>query len=293
MKKIKITQIDILAHGQFVSLFGDTVFSVALSYIVLKKTGSTAIMASMNSVSMIFRIITSFFAGPLIDNSNKKKIIIYSDILRGFVIVTLAVLLLFKIDYIVFYYLAMIILGITSSLFKPAINSTIVDIADENNMEKENAKINNSGFIADILGNAFCSYAFSLISPVILVFMNGISYIYSAITEIFLKIPYEKKERKNNYLSDLLLGYKYVMGEKALLIFIGFCMSINFFLSMIDILYLPYFETTSSFGVKGYSCAMMAFSVGTVFISSLISHELFVIKKEIEMSFCLLCCMHF
>ena len=59
---------------------------------------------------------------------NKKKIIIYSDILRGFVIVTLAVLLLFKIDYIVFYYLAMIILGITSSLFKPAINSTIVDI---------------------------------------------------------------------------------------------------------------------------------------------------------------------
>ena len=196
----------------------------------------------------------------MIDNSNKKKIIIYSDILRGFVIVTLAVLLLFKIDYIVFYYLAMIILGITSSLFKPAINSTIVDIADENNMEKENAKINNSGFIADILGNAFCSYAFSLISPVILVFMNGISYIYSAITEIFLKIPYEKKERKNNYLSDLLLGYKYVMGEKALLIFIGFCMSINFFLSMIDILYLPYFETTSSFGVKGYSYAMMAFS---------------------------------
>lgn len=280
MKKIKITQIDILAHGQFVSLFGDTVFSVALPYIVLKKTGSTAIMASMNSVSMIFRIITSFFAGPLIDNSNKKKIIIYSDILRGFVIVTLAVLLLFKIDYIVFYYLAMIILGITSSLFKPAINSTIVDIADENNMEKENAKINNSGFIADILGNAFCSYAFSLISPVILVFMNGISYIYSAITEIFLKIPYEKKERKNNYLSDLLLGYKYVMGEKALLIFIGFCMSINFFLSMIDILYLPYFETTSSFGVKGYSYAMMAFSVGTVFISSLISHELFVIKKR-------------
>ena len=89
------------------------------------------------------------------------------------------------------------------------------------------------------------------------------------------------------------MGYKYVMGEKALLIFIGFCMSINFFLSMIDILYLPYFETTSSFGVKGYSCAMMAFSVGTVFISSLISHELFVIKKEIEMSFCLLCCMHF
>ena len=186
MKKIKITQIDILAHGQFVSLFGDTVFSVALSYIVLKKTGSTAIMASMNSVSMIFRIITSFFAGPLIDNSNKKKMIIYSHILRGFVIVTLAVLLLFKTDYIVFYYLAMIILGITSSLFKPAINSTIVDIADENNMEKENAKINNSGFIADILGNAFCSYAFSLISPVILVFMNGISYIYSAITEIFL-----------------------------------------------------------------------------------------------------------
>ena len=44
---MRIKQTSLLSHGQFVSIFGDTFFDVALSYWILELTESTTAVASI------------------------------------------------------------------------------------------------------------------------------------------------------------------------------------------------------------------------------------------------------
>ena len=279
---MRIKQTSLLSHGQFVSIFGDTFFDVALSYWILELTESTTAVASIGSISIITRIITSFFSGTIIDSMDRKKVIILCDIIRGVSILILSLFLKIGISHFYMYVIVMIIIDIMASFFKPAINSSIVDIVEDETYDQANAKINNSGFIAELLGNLSISLFFKYCSIPFLFMLDGVSYIYSAVTEIFLKIPpKEEAIDRVSFARKLKDGYKFVLTQKNLKIFILFCCMINLFISMTNVLYLPYFKSIASLDVKGYSLSMMAFSIGMIVNSFLVERNILKITNRI------------
>lgn len=280
---MRIKQTSLLAHGQFVSVFGDTLFDVALQYWILELTGSTVAVASIQSISIITRIISSFFSGSIIDSLNRKFLIIICDIIRGCIILLLAGLLKIGINHFYMYVITMIIIDSTSSFFKPAINSSVVDLIENESYDQVNAKLNNSSFIADLLGNFSISLFFQYCSIPFLFFLDGISYLYSAFTEFFLKIPNNhntNKEQKNFFKDQLIPGYKFVLAQSSLKIFILFCCLINIFISMANILYLPYFKSVEHLNMKGYSLSMMAFTLGMVIKSFFIEKKILKLNNK-------------
>ena len=279
---MRIKQTSLLSHGQFVSIFGDTFFDVALSYWILELTESTTAVASIGSISIITRIITSFFSGTIIDSMDRKKVIILCDIIRGVSILILSLFLKIGISHFYMYVIVMIIIDIMASFFKPAINSSIVDIVEDETYDQANAKINNSGFIAELLGNLSISLFFKYCSIPFFFMLDGVSYIYSAVTEMFLKIPpKEEAIDRVSFARKLKDGYKFVLTQKNLKIFILFCCMINLFISMTNVLYLPYFKSIASLDVKGYSLSMMAFSIGMIVNSFLVERNILKITNRI------------
>ena len=272
---MKLNQISLLAHGQFVSVVGDTLFDVALSYWVLELTGSVTIMASVSSLSLVLRIFVSSFAGAIVDMSSKKKIIILCDIFRGISILVLSVFTKFGKTYIWMYFLIMMIIDSAAAFFKPAINSAIALLSEKKDIESANAKMNNSSFIAEICGDVIVSVFFNAVSIPLMFFCDGISYLYSAFTEIFLKIPNNipKEKAKNNFFKNIKDGYSFVIKSKDFIAFIFFCCVINLFTSMTNIIFLPMFKSIDSFGVKGFSIAMLCFSLGSISCSTLIDKK--------------------
>jgi hypothetical protein len=107
-----------------------------------------------------------------------------------------------------------------------------------------------------------------------LIFFNGLSFLYASVTQLFMKIPrVERTHGQKRVLRDLLDGLKYTFGLRGIrtLIFTG--MFINFLAGIGFTLLTPLFKSTPGFGVAKYGyvmCAMLAGSVSGMLALSVI-----------------------
>lgn len=140
-KKIKLLNNNfwLLWQGQFVSVFGDAVYDIALSFFVLELTGSTAVMGTIMAFVTIPRVVMGPFSGVVVDNYDRKKLIVLADVIRGVCVLLIAYgaakgfLKVWMIIGIA------IIFGICTSIFNPAIESVFPDIVAEEKMIKYNS----------------------------------------------------------------------------------------------------------------------------------------------------------
>lgn len=63
----------LLWQGQLVSVLGDVLYSIALGFWVYERTKSTAIMGTLEAVTMLPRVILGPFAGVFVDKWDRKK----------------------------------------------------------------------------------------------------------------------------------------------------------------------------------------------------------------------------
>jgi MFS family permease len=122
----------LLWQGQFVSQMGSQAYAIAMMLWVKHETGSASLVGLLMMVSMIPFVILGPFAGTFADHFSRRKIIIFSDILSGIPVLTLAFLMFYKPGdsklLIVCLFIVSVILGVIRSFFNPAISASIPDI---------------------------------------------------------------------------------------------------------------------------------------------------------------------
>ena len=79
----------LMLQGNAVSALGDILYSVAIGYWVYEKTGSSALMGIMSSISMFMTMLVMPFSGSIIDKCSRKLIIVGMDTLRGVIMLAL------------------------------------------------------------------------------------------------------------------------------------------------------------------------------------------------------------
>ncbi len=262
----------LLWQGQLVSIFGDTLYLAVISYLVLVQTGSTIKMSLVTSIGLIARIITGIVAGAIVDQVNRKYLLVLLDIIRG-VVVIFAVLGIVTNgeNLLLWIILSQIVIDICAAIFNPSINSIIPDIVNEANIIQANSNMTISRFLGKILGSlAFASFFDVSFYPIFLI-INGCSYLFSAFTEFFIKIPGNQyKQDMFSFIQTIKKGYDYVGKNKGLKRFLLLCGIMNIFLCMTEILYIPFFDR-SNFGVHMYGYCMGALSLGTISGAVLVS----------------------
>jgi MFS family permease len=80
----------LLWQGQFVSAVGDVVYEIALGFWVLAVSGSTALMGTLLAASTIPRVLLSPVAGVVVDRSDRKKLLVTMDFVRGIFVLLVA-----------------------------------------------------------------------------------------------------------------------------------------------------------------------------------------------------------
>ena len=73
----------LLWQGTLFSTFGDVLYSICIGYWVYEKTGSTALMGLLSSISMFVAMFLGPFCGAIIDRSHRKWMIVGTDLIRG------------------------------------------------------------------------------------------------------------------------------------------------------------------------------------------------------------------
>ncbi|WP_040192233.1 MFS transporter [Clostridium culturomicium] len=273
-KKIKLWNKDffLLWQGQLVSYLGDVIYSFALSFWVLNVTGSTALMGILQAASMAPRLIIGPFAGVLVDKWDRKKIIVIADVIRGVLSTFVGIAALSGFLEVWMVFVVGVVTSVCSAFFNPAITSVKPDIVDKSKLVKANSVTSLAQAGASSLGSAVSGVIYVVVGAPYMFLFDGISYLFSAFTEMFISIPNIKRNNGEvTFIEDFKSGLSFVWNFKALRnMFIISC-GLNFFFNAAFVLMLPLFNEASYLGAEKYGFLMAMSSVGMIIGSGLLS----------------------
>lgn len=288
----------IIVIGQIISLFGNAIQRFSMSLYLLEFTGSTATFAKILAISTIPYIIFAPIAGRLSDNINRKKIMVYLDLFCSVIIGVYAFILLRGHDHELIVGTVMFILSICATLYGPAVVSSIPQIVDEERLTSANGIINQVGSIVNFVGPILAGLLYGLLGIKVIVIINAVSFLLSAIMEMFLEIPdvvkgkEANKKEENKVLSmdfvrrsfdDMKESFIYLKNDKKVILGIIASYALcNIFLVPILSIVAPYFINiflglpSEIFGIVEAIC-VLGMILGGFWIS--VKPNMFSIKK--------------
>ncbi len=262
----------LLWQGHLVSALGDTVYEIALGFWILAVTGSTALMGTLMAASTLPRVLFSPLGGVLVDRSDRKWLIVGMDVIRGVFVVWIGVFAILGILEVWMVFAAGIVIGLCASLFGPAVASVIPDIVHRDNLMKGNSAFSMIRAGAGLIGNSAGGFFYMLAGAPVLFLTTGVSYLLSALTEVFIKVPrLPARGVTSHFLADLRSGFEYAWKSKGLRLLYISAAFINFFASIGFILILPLFQRNEALGAGKYGLLMACLTLGMIMGMILVS----------------------
>ncbi|KPU43284.1 putative bacilysin exporter BacE [Oxobacter pfennigii] len=197
----------LLFQGQAVSILGDNVFDIALRFWILSKTGSVSLMGVLLAVATLPKVFISPFAGTFVDRHDRKKVLITADIIRAIAIFCIGIAAVAGFLQVWMVFISCIVVDICGCFFNPTINSCIPDVVPQSKLLKANSILSSISSVNDMVGYAFGGFLVQIIGAPVLFVINGFSFLFSAVSECFTKIPQIKSSsEKLNFMEDMKAG---------------------------------------------------------------------------------------
>ena len=179
----------IIVIGQIISLFGSAIQRFCMSLYLLDFTGSTATFANILAISTLPYILFAPIAGHLSDKVNRKKIMVWLDFICAIVIGIYALILFQGKDHTLIVGVVMFLLSIAATLYGPAVTASIPQIVEEEHLTSANGIVNQVGSIVNFAGPIVAGILYGMLGIKVIVAINAVSFLLSAIMELFLDIP--------------------------------------------------------------------------------------------------------
>lgn len=205
-----------LYFGQLFSVFGDWIKTISLIGFVFYLTGSANATGILFLLAIIPQITVSFFSGPFIDKFNKKKLIIYLDLIRF----TLGIVLVFSV-YLEQLLLTLGIVFVTnvfSSIFIPTRSAFISQIIEKDDIVAANNILLVSFNVTMAISTAIGGIILSFLGTHSILMLSAFMYLISAMFVLFIKYTPSTEQvfEQISYLKQLKEGY-FLVKESNLL----------------------------------------------------------------------------
>lgn len=134
-------------------------------------------------------------AGKLIDNSSKKKIMIYSSMLR--IVSVWFMFIAIWMDSIMWMSIYMILIGVANAFYLPALQASIPLIVKEHQLLSINGLHMNVGTVSRIMGTALAGILLLYLSLFQMYFLSMLTYVFILICTFFLKFSEKQPSKKS------------------------------------------------------------------------------------------------
>jgi MFS family permease len=263
------------AAGRIVSLMGSGIQNVAIPLYILRTTGSGLAMGTFAFVQLLPRIIIMPLGGVIGDNFNRKKIMVAMDFLCGFISLILATAVINGYISLTILFIGQIFLSAFSSIFDASTAAMLPEIISKDNLLKGNSVLGSINSATYIIGPIAGAALFGFFGIKIVLFINGVSFIASAVSEIFIKY-FPQEESKSitveKVKEDIIEGFNFIKDADGILPLIYFAAVANFFGVASITVILPYIFveglgfSDSQFGVLQAS-VMIGIFLGNILLS--------------------------
>lgn len=259
--------------ANLISRFGDSLDSIAFTWLVYAITGSASWSAIIFALNQLPSILVQPFVGPLVEGMDKKKVMVLTDIIRGIIIVALAVL--FINNQITPWILVVFTLCIsTVEAFRiPASMATIPKIIEPDYYTYASSLNSTLSTIVQLIGIAAAGFIISAIGIGSAILIDGVTFFGSALILATLRLKEENLRKQklniNEYFETLKEGASYVKNQPVIRNFCILGMITNAVIVPINALQSPLIQDVMGQGTELLSAFSLALLIGMGFGSFL------------------------
>ena len=259
----------LLLQANAISTIGDLMYSVAIGFWVYQKTGSSALMGVMTSISMFVTMFLSPFCGSIVDKCNRKWVMVGIDAVQGAMMLTIGVLAYINALSVPIVLIAAFLAAFGSVFYSPAISTLMLDIIPRDDMVRGQSIHSGISSLIDLVGTAFSGAMVAFLGVPLIVVLNGLSNLYSAATEIFVRVPRTVQQGNSvtlgGVLRDSVSAAKSIFADGCMKIFVPCALIINLLAAGPFALILPFCME------KGFSVDQYGYLIAVYSLSSLIA----------------------
>lgn len=257
--------------GQIISLFGNAAIRFVLPLYLLNQTGSSALYGTVMACTVVPSILLSPVGGMIADRVNKRNVMVVLDFATAGLLCTFMVLQ-GHVNLIGFLALTLMVLYGIAGAYQPAVQASIPALTLQENFMRANAVINTISSVAALLGPVLGGILYSIYGLLPILEMCVMCFVLSAVMEIFIRIPYKKREKESSILKtvkkDIGESVRFICREKPVIgkgLLVVCCF--NLFLSTMIMIGLPYLITEvmafdAAQANRLYGCAEGALAAG-------------------------------
>ena len=268
MKKLWNKDFLLLLQGNAISTLGDVIYSVAIGFWVYQATGSSALMGLMSSISMFITVFFSPFCGSIVDKCNRKWLIVLIDVMQGLLMLGVGILACFNALNVPIVLVAALLAAFGSVFFSPAISTIMLDIIPRDSMVRGQSIHGGINSLIGLVGSAIGGALVALLGVPLIVIANGISNLYSAFTEMLVRVPKTIQQGETislkGVVGDMSRAIKVIFSDKSLKVFVPVALIINLLGAGPFTLLLP-FCLEKGFTVDMYGYLAAIYSASFVF----------------------------
>lgn len=156
----------LLVMAKFLSDLGSQIQRFGLPWLVYKYTNSGSLMAFNFTLTLLPGLLFGFIGGQTSDNINKRKILLFGDLLSCFVTVVLYFLSYFNFNMntsVIYVFILTFLLSSISSFYSPAFTSIIPNIVSKKDIVEANSIFSVFDSIASLIGPVIATLVISLL----------------------------------------------------------------------------------------------------------------------------------
>lgn len=263
--------------GKGVSELGSKLFAFAMSFYVLKMTGSAQSFAVTLILMVLPQVILGPFVGNIVDRMSKKVLVVGADVLSGILMFAVYWMSLSRGLELWMIYLATFGLSVFYVFLSTAYSAAYPALVNDENLTKINSYSQGMDAILAIITPIMGGALYAVVDPAVFLLVNGISFIGSAISELFIDFTFNSKiievsRVRQHFLTDMKEGILYIWTQKGFMTVAFYALVINFFLSSFSVI-MPYnIINVHHLGATDMGLIEGAFPLGAVIMSILVGY---------------------
>ncbi|MCB8991063.1 MAG: MFS transporter [Ardenticatenaceae bacterium] len=211
----------VIWFGQMVSMLGTGMTNFAVSFWIFQETGQATALTWAIFFFIAPSVFLSPFAGAIVDRSNRKTIMILSDLAAGFATIFLLTMLALGNLQIWHVYVANVLAGAFNSFQFPAYSAAVTLMLPKKHYGRASGMISLAGSASNILAPAFAGALLGPIGLVGIMSIDVVTFVFAIATLFVVFIPQpevsaEGQMGRGNLWQESGYGFRYIFQRPSL-----------------------------------------------------------------------------
>jgi MFS transporter, DHA3 family, macrolide efflux protein len=272
MLKLLVRRADLgrLWLGEVVSQIGDSVFQIALLWMTLELTGSSALTGLVAMSSTLPMLVFGLFAGALADRIDRRRLMLAADLGRAALVLLLPLLYAAgRLDVPVLVVVTLL-MAVLSAHFNPARDALVPALVPAGELRAANAWIQSGWQLAMLAGPGLAGLLIPLTGEVQLFTVDGLSFLLSFALIWMIRARPERPAAAptagaalRHALADVREGLAHAASDRRLRVLLWITAVDNLFIMGPAIVGVPIFvRQVLGGGPQDYAYLLTAFAFG-------------------------------